>query len=280
MRSGRPGPCTDWPTSRCAVSRNWVRYWYLSRLNRAYKPKRWLANRLKALTMMAQAEKPLWLSQVVVCVCVCYQRRRIELLQQFALYGIHRRCASDPTLMGVGFYPRWPQRRVNGGHGGSTNLTVTAMKLCWTLIFVFGVGNRWANRHAGSDDVYTPAEGHASLFMSILNQPKLVSCVLPDLGIVSDVHRQLCARRLAIWGASTMMAQRAGSDTKPKWLGWRVCQGASRPCYVKPISMKHRCIWNRCVYNEGWTKTHLVVLILATSALSTVADYPCTQFLR
>ena len=39
--------------------------------------------------------------------------------------------------------------------------------------FVFGVGNRWANRHTGSVDVYTEAENSCML---ILNQLKLVEC--------------------------------------------------------------------------------------------------------
>src|SRR5690606_26630314 len=54
--------------------------------------------------------------------------------------------------------------------------------------FVFGIGNRWANRHTGSVDVYT--EGRKFVHVDI--EPTQIGRVFgPDLGIASDAGAAL-----------------------------------------------------------------------------------------
>ncbi|MGR5456541.1 glyoxylate carboligase, partial [Vibrio alfacsensis] len=54
--------------------------------------------------------------------------------------------------------------------------------------FVFGIGNRFANRHTGSLDVYT--EGRKFVHVDI--EPTQIGRVFcPDLGIVSDAKSAL-----------------------------------------------------------------------------------------
>lgn len=54
--------------------------------------------------------------------------------------------------------------------------------------FVLGIGNRWANRHTGSIDVYT--EGRTFVHVDI--EPTQIGRVFaPDYGIVSDAKAAL-----------------------------------------------------------------------------------------
>ena len=52
--------------------------------------------------------------------------------------------------------------------------------------FVLGIGNRWANRHTGSIDVYTKGRK----FVHVDIEPTQIGRVFgPDFGIVSDARR-------------------------------------------------------------------------------------------
>src|SRR6202011_1675990 len=54
--------------------------------------------------------------------------------------------------------------------------------------FVFGIGNRWANRHTGSVEVYTKGRK----FVHVDIEPTQIGRVFgPDLGIVSDARAAL-----------------------------------------------------------------------------------------
>ena len=54
--------------------------------------------------------------------------------------------------------------------------------------FVFGIGNRWANRHTGSIDVYTKGRK----FVHVDIEPTQIGRVFgPDFGIVSDARAAL-----------------------------------------------------------------------------------------
>jgi hypothetical protein len=54
--------------------------------------------------------------------------------------------------------------------------------------FVFGIGNRWANRHTGSIEKYTAGRK----FVHVDIEPTQIGRVFgPDLGIVSDAHAAL-----------------------------------------------------------------------------------------
>jgi tartronate-semialdehyde synthase len=53
--------------------------------------------------------------------------------------------------------------------------------------FVLGIGNRWANRHTGSVDVYTKGRK----FVHVDIEPTQIGRVFaPDFGIVSDAGRR------------------------------------------------------------------------------------------
>ncbi len=53
--------------------------------------------------------------------------------------------------------------------------------------FVFGIGNRWANRHTGSIEVYTKGRK----FVHVDIEPTQIGRVFgPDFGIVSDAQRR------------------------------------------------------------------------------------------
>ncbi len=65
---------------------------------------------------------------------------------------------------------------------------VMAMRRCLNSDFVFGIGNRWANRHTGSVEVYT--KGRKFIHVDI--EPTQIGRVFgPDFGIVSDAGAAL-----------------------------------------------------------------------------------------
>src|SRR3989442_12679135 len=81
--------------------------------------------------------------------------------------------------------------------------------------FVWGIGNRWANRHTGSVDVYT--KGRKFIHVDI--EPTQIGRVFaPDLGIVSDA------------GAALKMLLDVATEWKTAgklrdWSGWaKECQ--------------------------------------------------------
>jgi tartronate-semialdehyde synthase len=77
--------------------------------------------------------------------------------------------------------------------------------------FVLGVGNRWANRHTGSIDVYTKGRK----FVHVDIEPTQIGRVFnPDLGIVSDAKAAL---ELFVEAARALKAQKALKD-RSQWL--------------------------------------------------------------
>ena len=93
-----------------------------------------------------------------------------------------------PTLMGWGTIPDDHPQMV-----GMVGLQTSHRYGNATLLksdTVFGIGNRWANRHTGSVDVYT--EGRKFVHVDI--EPTQIGRVFtPDLGIVSDAGAALDA---------------------------------------------------------------------------------------
>ncbi|MGO4837100.1 thiamine pyrophosphate-dependent enzyme, partial [Rhizobiaceae sp. 2RAB30] len=91
-----------------------------------------------------------------------------------------------PTLMGWGAIPD-DHRLMAGMCGLQTshrygNATMVAAD------FVFGIGNRWANRHTGSVDKYTAGKK----FIHVDIEPTQIGRVFaPDFGIVSDAGAAL-----------------------------------------------------------------------------------------
>lgn len=177
MRSGRPGPVLiDLPFD--------VQMAEIEFDIDAYEPlplAKPTANRLqaeKALAMLDQAERPLLVSGGGVI-----NADASDLLVEFAeLTGI----PVIPTLMGWGTIADDHPLMV-GMVGLQTSHRYGNASLLKSDV-VLGIGNRWANRHTGSVDVYT--EGRKFIHVDI--EPTQIGRVFnPDLGIVSDAGAAL-----------------------------------------------------------------------------------------
>jgi tartronate-semialdehyde synthase len=177
MRSGRPGPVlVDLPfdVQMAEIEFDPDTYQPLE----AYKPKASRAQIEKALAMLNDAECPL-----ITAGGGVINANASDLLVQFAeLTGI----PVIPTLMAWGAIPD-DHRLMVGMVGLQTshrygNATLLASD------FVFGIGNRWANRHTGSIEVYTKDRK----FVHIDIEPTQIGRVFgPDFGIVSDAGAAL-----------------------------------------------------------------------------------------
>ncbi|KWT99474.1 glyoxylate carboligase [Vibrio toranzoniae] len=177
MRSGRPGPVLiDLPldVQLAEIEFDIDTYEPLE----PYKLQATRAQVEKALTMMSQSEKPLIVSGGGVI-----NAGASELLQQFAeITGV----PVIPTLMGWGSIP--DDHELMAGMVGLQTSHRYGNETMLNSDFVFGVGNRWANRHTGSVDVYT--EGRKFVHVDI--EPTQIGRVFcPDLGIVSDAKSAL-----------------------------------------------------------------------------------------
>ncbi|MES2115717.1 MAG: glyoxylate carboligase [Pseudomonadota bacterium] len=177
MRSGRPGPVlVDLPfdVQMAEIEFDPDTYQPLE----AYKPKATRAQIEKALTMLNDAECPL-----ITAGGGVINANASDLLVQFAeLTGI----PVIPTLMAWGSIPDDHKLMV-----GMVGLQTSHRYGNATLLasdFVFGIGNRWANRHTGSIEVYTKDRK----FVHIDIEPTQIGRVFgPDFGIVSDAGAAL-----------------------------------------------------------------------------------------
>ncbi len=177
MRSGRPGPVlVDLPfdVQMAEIEFDPDTYQSLD----AYKPKATRAQIEKALTMLNDAQYPL-----ITAGGGVINANASDLLVQFAeLTGV----PVIPTLMAWGAIPDDHKLMV-----GMVGLQTSHRYGNATLLasdFVFGIGNRWANRHTGSIEVYTKDRK----FVHIDIEPTQIGRVFgPDFGIVSDAGAAL-----------------------------------------------------------------------------------------
>ncbi len=177
MRSGRPGPVLiDLPfdVQMAEIEFDDETYEPLP----VYKPKASHAQIGKALGMLNDAERPLMVAGGGVI-----NADASSLLVEFAeITGV----PVIPTLMGWGTIPDDHPLMV-GMVGLQTshrygNATMLASD------FVLGIGNRWANRHTGSIEVYTKGRK----FVHVDIEPTQIGRVFgPDYGIVSDAGAAL-----------------------------------------------------------------------------------------
>jgi tartronate-semialdehyde synthase len=177
MRSGRPGPVLiDLPfdVQMAEIEFDIDTYEPLS----LYKPAATRAQAEKALEMLNAAKRP-----VIVCGGGVINADAAAKLQEFAeILNV----PVIPTLMGWGALP--DDHPLMAGMAGLQtshrygNATILASD------FVIGIGNRWANRHTGSVEVYT--EGRKFVHIDI--EPTQIGRVFgPDYGIVSDAGAAL-----------------------------------------------------------------------------------------
>ena len=197
MRSGRPGPVLiDLPFDvqmgeiECDIDT----YEPLP----VYKP---AANRKqieKALEMLNEAERPLIVSGGGVI-----NANASHLLQAFAeIAGI----PVIPTLMGWGTIP--DDHPLMAGMVGLQTSHRYGNATMLASDFVLGIGNRWANRHTGSPEVY--CKGRKFIHIDI--EPTQIGRVFsPDYGIVSDAKAalELFVTVAAEWKAAGKLRDRS-----------------------------------------------------------------------
>ncbi|MFC7407703.1 glyoxylate carboligase [Hydrogenophaga atypica] len=177
MRSGRPGPVLiDLPfdVMQAEIEFDIDTYEPLP----AYKPAASRKQIDKALAMLNEAERPL-----IVAGGGIINADASDLLVQFAeITGI----PVIPTLMGWGSIP--DNHPLMAGMCGLQTSHRYGNANMLASDFVLGIGNRWANRHTGSTDVY--CKGRKFVHVDI--EPTQIGRVFaPDLGIVSDAKAAL-----------------------------------------------------------------------------------------
>ncbi|CDX11298.1 Glyoxylate carboligase (Tartronate-semialdehyde synthase) [Mesorhizobium sp. ORS 3324] len=177
MRSSRPGPVLiDLPVDvqLAEIEFDIDAYEPLA----PFKPAMTRAQAEKALAMLNQAEKPL-----IVAGGGIINADASDLLIEFAeVTGV----PVIPTLMGWGTIP--DDHRLMAGMCGLQTSHRYGNATMLEADFVFGIGNRWANRHTGSVDVYTKGKK----FIHVDIEPTQIGRVFaPDLGIVSDAGAAL-----------------------------------------------------------------------------------------
>ncbi|MCG7495452.1 glyoxylate carboligase [Vibrio sp. Of7-15] len=177
MRSGRPGPVLiDLPldVQLAEIEFDIDTYEPLE----AYKPTASRSQIEKALGMLNDSNNPVLVSGGGVI-----NAGASELLQRFAEIT---NIPVIPTLMGWGSIP--DNHELMAGMVGLQTAHRYGNATLLNSDFVFGIGNRWANRHTGSVDVYT--EGRKFVHIDI--EPTQIGRVFcPDLGIVSDAKAAL-----------------------------------------------------------------------------------------
>ncbi len=177
MRSGRPGPVLiDLPfdVQMGEIEFDIDTYEPLP----IYKPAATRAQAAKAIEMLNQAERP-----VIVSGGGVFNADAAARLQTFAeLVNV----PVIPTLMGWGVIP--DDHPLMAGMVGLQTSHRYGNATLLAADFVLGIGNRWANRHTGSIDVYTKGR----TFVHIDIEPTQIGRVFgPDYGIASDAGAAL-----------------------------------------------------------------------------------------
>ena len=177
MRSGRPGPVLiDLPFDVQMAEIEFDADTY--RPLPVYKPAADRAQIERAVEMLNDAEWPLIVSGGGVI-----NADASELLVRFAeITGV----PVIPTLMGWGSIP--DDHPLMAGMVGLQTAHRYGNATLLESDFVFGIGNRWANRHTGGIETYTQGRK----FVHIDIEPTQIGRVFcPDLGIVSDAKAAL-----------------------------------------------------------------------------------------
>src|SRR5438477_1830946 len=177
MRSGRPGPVLiDLPfdVQIAEIEFDPTTYEPLS----VYKPAATRAQIEKAIAMLNEAAKPL-----IVAGGGIINADASPLLVEFAeATGV----PVIPTLMGWGTIP--DNHRLMAGMCGLQTSHRYGNATMLAADFVLGIGNRWANRHTGSVDVYKKGRK----FVHVDIEPTQIGRVFPpDYGIVADAKAAL-----------------------------------------------------------------------------------------
>ncbi|WP_413460498.1 glyoxylate carboligase [Herbaspirillum huttiense] len=177
MRSGRPGPVLiDLPfdVQMADIEFDIDTYEPLP----VYKPAATRKQIEKALDLLGESSRP-----VIVAGGGIINADASALLVEFAdITGV----PVIPTLMGWGAIP--DDHPLMAGMCGLQTSHRYGNATMLASDFVLGIGNRWANRHTGSVEVYTKGRK----FVHVDIEPTQIGRVFnPDLGIVSDAAAAL-----------------------------------------------------------------------------------------
>ena len=199
MRSGRPGPVLiDLPidVQMAEIEFDDETYAPLA----VDKPAATTAQAEKALRMLNDSARPL-----IVAGGGIINADASHLLVEFAeLTGI----PVIPTLMGWGTIP--DDHPLMAGMAGLQTSHRYGNANFLDSDFVIGIGNRWANRHTGSIEVYTKGRK----FVHVDIEPTQIGRVFgPDFGIVSDAKAAL----LAFIEAAKLLKAKAGLKDRSAW---------------------------------------------------------------
>ena len=256
MRSGRPGPVLiDLPfdMQMAEIEFDIDTYEPLP----AYKPAATRKQVEKAIAMLQASERPL-----IVAGGGIINADASDLLVQFAeLVDV----PVIPTLMGWGTIP--DDHRLMAGMCGLQTSHRYGNATMLASDFVLGIGNRWANRHTGSTEVY--CKGRTFVHVDI--EPTQIGRVFtPDLGIVSDAKAAL---QLFVQVATNMKAAGKLKD-RSEWV--EQCRERKRTLLRKTnyeaVPMKPQRVY-QCMNNNFPRDTTYV----STIGLSQIAG---AQFLH
>src|ERR1700674_2586995 len=198
MRSGRPGPVLiDLPfdVQMGEIEFDVDTYEPLP----VYKPRATRAQIEKALAMVNNAERPL-----IVAGGGVINADASSLLVEF---GGETGIPVIPNLMGWGTIP--DDHRLMAGMAGLQTSHLYGNATMLASDFVLGIGNRWANRHTGSIEVYTKGRK----FVHVDIEPTQIGRVFgPDYGIVSDAGAALglFVESARDWKAAGKLKDRGG----------------------------------------------------------------------
>jgi len=250
MRSSRPGPVLiDLPldVQLAEIDFDIDAYEPMS----AFRPAMTRAQAEKALAMLNEAEKPL-----IVAGGGIINADASDLLIEFAeITGV----PVIPTLMGWGAIP--DDHRLMAGMCGLQTSHRYGNATMLEADLVFGIGNRWANRHTGSVDVYT--KGRKFIHVDI--EPTQIGRVFaPDLGIVSDA------------GAALKMLLDVATEWKTAgklrdWSGWaKACQQRKktmkRKTHFEQVPLKPQRIYEEMNKAFGRDTTYVTTIGLSQIA--------------
>ncbi|MGY0197667.1 glyoxylate carboligase [Leptothrix sp. BB-4] len=213
MRSGRPGPVLiDLPfdVQQAEIEFDIDTYEPLP----VYKPAATRRQIEHALDLLASAERPL-----IVAGGGIINADASDLLVEFAeLTGM----PVIPTLMGWGSIP--DDHPLMAGMCGLQTSHRYGNATMLASDFVIGIGNRWANRHTGSPEVY--CKGRRFIHVDI--EPTQIGRVFaPDYGIVSDAKAALAL-------FVEVARERAAAGTLPDRRSW------ARECLARKSSVEYQ----------------------------------------
>ncbi|MFG1222622.1 glyoxylate carboligase [Xanthobacter wiegelii] len=256
MRSGRPGPVLiDLPIDVQMAEIEFDEETYAPLP--VYKPSATRAQIDKAMGMILDANKPL-----IVAGGGIINADASDLLVEFAeLTGI----PVIPTLMGWGTIP--DDHPLMAGMCGLQTSHRYGNANMLASDFVVGIGNRWANRHTGSVEVYT--QGRKFIHVDI--EPTQIGRVFgPDFGIVSDAKAAL---ELFVTAAQELKA----AGKLPDWTAWAdECLGRKqtmlRKSHFDAVPLKPQRVYEEM--NEALDRD---VTYVSTIGLSQIAG---AQFLH